>query len=127
VGCDGAPAPALPRPGLGRSPGLAGAGAGGRDRVPRPRPVRQAFAEAWGLPPDEVGRRTMPYTFSPGWCDQNPERFEEILAARKEFPTTNETIEAHAEACYGFYAEEAEVERIEVPALGVDGDEDLIV
>ncbi len=62
-----------------------------------------------------------------GWTERNPERFEAILAARLEHPTPYETIDAHVNACYGFYAEGCDVERIDVPALVVHGDQDLIV
>ena len=95
---------ALARPELVRSLVLAGTGAGGPDRVPRPQEVRDAYAAAIGLPFDEYGRRTMPMTFSPGWTERNPERFEEILAARGEHPTPDVTLDAHLQACYGFYA-----------------------
>jgi pimeloyl-ACP methyl ester carboxylesterase len=118
---------ALAHPELVRSLVLAGTGAGGPDRVPRQQYVRDAFAAALGLPPEEYGRRTMPYTFAPGWPDRNPARFEEILAARIERPTSYETIEAHATACYAFYDEGCEVERIEAPVLVIHGDADLIV
>ena len=118
---------ALERAKLVRSLVFAGTGAGGRDRVPRPDHVRAAFAEAMGLPQEEFGRRTMPYTFSPGWPDRDAQRFEEILAARLEHPTPYETIETHVRACYRFYAEAVEVESIEAPALVVHGSEDLIV
>ena len=118
---------ALARPELVRSLVLIGTGAGGTDRVPRSPETRKAFADATGLPLDEFGRRTMPYTFAAGWAERNPERFEEILAARLEYPTPYETIEAHVAACYAFYAEGCDVERIEAPALVVHGDADLIV
>jgi pimeloyl-ACP methyl ester carboxylesterase len=118
---------ALGNPELVRSLVLAGTGAGGPDRVPREQHVRDAFAEALGLPPEEYGRRTMPYTFASGWPDRNPTRFEEILAARLERPTSYETIEAHANACYAFYDEGCDVERIDAPALVIHGDEDLII
>ena len=118
---------ALARPELVRTLVLAGTGAGGSDRVPRPPHVRKAFAAALGLPLPEFGRQTMPFTFAPGWTERNPERFEEILAARLEHPTSYETIEAHANACYSFYSESHPVERIEAPALVVHGEEDLIV
>lgn len=118
---------ALARPELVRSLVLVGTGAGGPDRVPRPQDVRDAYAAAVGLPFDEYGRRTMPLTFSPGWTERNPERFEEILAARLEHPTPDVTLAAHLEACYGFYARGCEVERVDVPALVVHGDADMIV
>jgi 3-oxoadipate enol-lactonase len=118
---------AFAHPQLVRSLVLTGTGAGGPERVPRQQYVRDAFAEALGLPPEEYGRRTMPYTFAPNWPTENPERFEEILAARIERPTSYETIEAHANACYAFYDEGCEAERIDAPALVIHGDADLIV
>jgi 3-oxoadipate enol-lactonase len=118
---------ALAEPGLVRSLVLAATGAGGPDRVPRPDGVRDAFAAAQGLPPEEYARRTLPLTLSRGWPERNPERFERILAARLERPTPYETIEAHTAACYRFYAEGCPVERVDAPALVVHGDGDLIV
>jgi 3-oxoadipate enol-lactonase len=118
---------ALARPELVGSLVLAGTGAGGPDRVPRPQDVRDAYAAAIGLPFDEYGRRTMPMTFSPGWTERNPKRFEEMLAARGEHPTPDVTLEAHLEACYRFYARGCEVERIDVPTLVLHGDADVIV
>jgi 3-oxoadipate enol-lactonase len=118
---------ALARPELVRSLVLAGTGAGGPDRVPRPAHVRKVFADALDLPAEAARRATLPYTFSPGWPEANPERFEEILAATLVHPTPRETIDAHMEACYGFYDTGAEVERIDVPALVIHGSEDVIV
>lgn len=118
---------ALTEPALVRSLVLAATGAGGPARVPRPAHVREAFEEAIGLPPEEFGRRTMPYTFSPGWAEAHPARFEEILAARLERPTPYETLEAHVAACYRFYDAGCEVQRVAAPALVVHGDADLIV
>jgi 3-oxoadipate enol-lactonase len=106
---------------------LVGTGGGGPGRIPRPRHVAQAFDEAFGLPQEEFARRTLPYTFRPGWPDSNPERLEEILAARLEEPTPYATIEAHVAACYRFYDDGCEAERIGVPALVVHGSADLIV
>ena len=114
-------------PALVRSLVLAGTGAGGSDRVPRPDHVRTAFAEAIGLPLEEFGRRTMPYTFGPGWPEAHPREFEEILSARLEHPTSYAALEAHVTACHRFYEEARAVEGIEVPALVVHGDADLIV
>jgi 3-oxoadipate enol-lactonase len=118
---------ALHHPELVRSLVLSGTGAGGPNRVPREPYVRLAFAEAIGLPPEQYGRRTMPYTFGPNWTERNADLFEEILAARLEHPTPFKTIEAHALACYAFYDEGCDVERIEAPALVIHGDADLIV
>jgi pimeloyl-ACP methyl ester carboxylesterase len=118
---------ALARPELVRSLVLVGTGAGGPERVPRPDHVREAFAAAQGLPPEEFGRLTMPYTLSAGWPERHPDRFEEILRARLEHPTPYETIDVHMQACYRYYAEGIEVERVDAPALVIHGNEDLIV
>jgi 3-oxoadipate enol-lactonase len=118
---------AAARPELVSSIVLAGTGAGGPSRVPRPAHVREAFEAAAELPPEEQGRATMPYTFSPGWPEANAARYEEILAARLAPPTPRETIDAHLAACYGFYADPPDVERIDRPALVVHGSEDVIV
>jgi 3-oxoadipate enol-lactonase len=118
---------ALARPELVRKLVLVGTGAGGPDRVPRPDHVRAAFAAARGLPHEEYGRATMPYTFAAGWTERTPDRFEEILRARLRHPTPYETIDAHMTACYRYYDEGCPVERIDAAALVVHGDEDLIV
>jgi 3-oxoadipate enol-lactonase len=118
---------ALERPEFVRSLVLAGTGAGGPDRVRRPAHVAAAFTAGLRLPYDEFARSTMPYTFSEGWTAANPQRFEEIVAARLERPSPYATIEAHADACYAFYGAGVEVERIGVPALVIHGEEDLIV
>jgi pimeloyl-ACP methyl ester carboxylesterase len=118
---------ALARPELVRSLVLAGTGAGGPERVPRQQWVRDVYAAAVGLPYGEYGRRTMPLTFSREWADRNRDRFEQILAARGEHPTPEETLDVHMNACYGFYGRGCEVERIDSPALVVHGGEDLIV
>jgi pimeloyl-ACP methyl ester carboxylesterase len=118
---------ALARPELVRSLVLVGTGAGGPHRVPRQQWVRDAYAAAIGLRYDEYGRRTVPLTFSRGWTERNTDRFEEILAARGEHPTPDETLDAHINACYAYYERGCEVERIDAPALVVHGDEDLIV
>ena len=80
-----------------------------------------------GSPPEEFARLTIPYTFAPGWTEANPERFEELVGLLVAQPTSYEAIMAHAEACYAYYREGCEVERVAVPALVVHGDEDLIV
>jgi 3-oxoadipate enol-lactonase len=118
---------ALSQPTLVRSLVLVGTGGGGPGRVPRPFHVARAFDEAFGSPSEEFARRTIPFTFAPGWTDANPERFEEIVALRVAQPTSYETILAHAEACYAFYREGCEAERVSLPALVIHGDEDLIV
>jgi 3-oxoadipate enol-lactonase len=118
---------ALARPQLVRSLVLAGTGAGGPKRVPRPDDVCDGFNAALSLPYEEFVRATLHYAFAPGWTERNPERMEEIVAARLEHPAGFATIAAHADACYRYYAEGVEVERIAAPALVLHGDADRIV
>lgn len=118
---------ALAQPALVRSLVLLGTGGGGPGRVPRPFHVARAFEDAFGTSPEEFARRTIPFTFAPGWTEANAERFEELVSLRVAQPTSYEAILKHAEACYAFYREGCEAERVSVPALVVHGDEDLIV
>ena len=118
---------ALSKPALVRTLVLAGTGAGGPDRVRRPKHVADAFLAALRLPYEQYARQTMPYTFASGWVDAHPERFDEIVAARLERPTSYATIDAHAEACYAFYRAGCEVEGVRAPTLVIHGSEDLIV
>lgn len=118
---------ALAEPSLVRSLILVGTGGAGAGRVPRPQHVADAFTAALGLPHEEFARRTMPYTLAPGWAEANVDRYEEFLTTRLEHPTPYETLEAHAAACYGFYAAGCDAEQLAVPALVVHGDQDLIV
>jgi 3-oxoadipate enol-lactonase len=118
---------ALTRPELVRSLVLAGTGAGGPQRVPRPDHVRETFETAAHLPLEEARRLAMPLTFSPGWTEANPERFDEIVAATLVHATPRKTIGAHTAACLRFYQQPIEVERVAAPALVVHGAEDLIV
>jgi pimeloyl-ACP methyl ester carboxylesterase len=118
---------ALARPELVRSLFLIGTGAGGPDRVPRPKEVREAYEAAVQLPLGEYERATTPLTLAPGWPEANPERFEEIIAARVGDGATIQTMWAHLDACYGYYAKGVPVEQIEAPAFVLHGAEDRVV
>jgi 3-oxoadipate enol-lactonase len=118
---------ALKRPELVRSLFLIGTGAGGPDRVPRPKHVREAYEAAVALPLGEYERATTPLSLAPGWPEANPERFEDIVAARIADGATLDTMWAHLEACYAYYADGIEVERIHAPAFVLHGSEDVVV
>jgi pimeloyl-ACP methyl ester carboxylesterase len=118
---------ALERPELVRSLYLIGTGAGGPTRVPRPQHVREAYEAAVALPPGEYERATQPLSLAPGWPDANPERFEEILAARMADVATLDVMWAHLEACYEYYDAAIPVERIRARAFVLHGGEDLVV
>lgn len=118
---------ATTRPELVRSLLLFGTGGGGPERVPRPRHVAAATAEALGLDDPEFALRTMPFTFAPGWVEAHPERFQEIMQGRVANPTPRSLLEAHAAACVGFYEAGCDLDSIEIDSLVVHGDQDLIV
>jgi pimeloyl-ACP methyl ester carboxylesterase len=118
---------ALERPELVRSLYLIGTGPGGPKRVPRPQHVREAYEAAVVLPPGEYERATQPLSLAPGWPDANPERFEEILAARLSDVDTLDVMWAHLEACYEYYDAAIPVERIEARAFVLHGSDDLVV
>jgi 3-oxoadipate enol-lactonase len=118
---------ALEQPELVRSLFLIGTGAGGPDRVPRPQHIREAYEAAVQLPLGEYERVTQPLSLAPGWPEANPERFEEILAARVADGATIDTMWAHLDACYEYYAAAIPVERIEARAFVLHGAEDVVV
>ena len=88
---------------------------------------QKKLSDAWPVPYEEFVRSTLHYAFAPGWTERNPERTEAIVSARLAHPAGFDTIEAHADACYRYYAEGVEVERIDAPALVLHGDADRIV
>jgi 3-oxoadipate enol-lactonase len=118
---------ALERPQLVRSLFLVCTGPGGPDRVPRPQHVREAYEAASVLPLGEYERATQPLSLAPGWPEANPERYEEILAARIADGAPMETMWAHVDACMRYYAAAIPVEQIEARAYVLHGSEDVVV
>ena len=110
-----------------RSLVLAGTGAGGPENVPVPESTLEIWLAAAGLPADEYARRTMYLSFSPGWTDEHPEEYEELLAARLEHPTPPETWRAQFDAATRFVENGPPVEQIDAPTLVLHGDADRIV
>ncbi len=118
---------ALRRPELVRSLVLVGTGAGGLGYEPMPAETLETWFSVVGLPLEEAIRHTFPTGFSPGWIEQHPAEYAEWLAARLDPPTPPECWRAQYEAATRYLAEEAPIERIDVPALVVHGDEDRVV
>ena len=69
----------------------------------------------------------MPLSFRPGWTDEHPDEFEQLLADRLEHPTPPECWRAQYEALLEWVARVTPVEQIEAPTLVVHGDADRIV
>ena len=118
---------ALARPELVRSLYLVCTGPGGPDRVPRPQHIREAYETAAVLPLGEYERATQPLSLAPGWPEENPDRYEQILAARIADGAPMETMWAHVDACMRYYAAGIPVERIGTRAFVLHGSEDVVV
>jgi 3-oxoadipate enol-lactonase len=118
---------ALRAPGRVRSLVLVGTGPGGPEHERVPAETVKAWLANSGLPPAEYARQTMHLSFSPGWSDTHPERYEELLAARLEHPTPPECWLAQFEAANRFLDTGAPVEEITAPVLIVHGDTDRVV
>ena len=71
--------------------------------MPRPQHIREAYEAAVELGSASTSARRQPLTLAPGWPEANPERFEEIIAARVADGSTLDVMWAHLEACYGYY------------------------
>jgi pimeloyl-ACP methyl ester carboxylesterase len=110
-----------------RSLVLFGTAAGGPDAAPVPEETLSAWMDAAGLPPEEYARRTWLYSFAPGWTDEHPDEFEELLAARLEFPTPPEAWRAQFDAATRFLQDGAAVEAISARTLVLHGDADRVV
>ena len=102
-------------------------GTGGESHVPIPDATREIWEANAGRTPQEFARETMPISFAPGWTDEHPEEFEQLLADRLEHPTPPESWQAQYDACWRFVEQATPVEEIAAPTLVVHGDADRIV
>jgi 3-oxoadipate enol-lactonase len=118
---------ALRRPDLVRSLVLAGTGPGAPTHTPIPEGTLSEWLAHAHLPPEQYARRTMHLSFAPGWADAHADEYEELLAARLEYPTPPECWQAQYDACVRFAENGIPVERIEVPVRIIHGDADRVV
>jgi 3-oxoadipate enol-lactonase len=118
---------ALRRPDLVRSLVLVGTGAG----RPTHEQVPPATLEQWlgnaHLPAREYVEATMHLSFAPGWTDEHPELFAQLVQERVEHPTPPQCWRAQYDAAVAFVERGLPVERIAAPTLVVHGDEDRVV
>ncbi|HWM05804.1 MAG TPA: alpha/beta hydrolase [Actinophytocola sp.] len=61
-----------------------------------------AWANAAYLGPARFARATMPLSFAPGWVEEHPAEFEELLALRLSAPTPAAAWRAQFAACAAF-------------------------
>jgi pimeloyl-ACP methyl ester carboxylesterase len=118
---------ALRHPGLVDRLVLVCTGTGGPDYLRAPAETLDTWAAYADRPPPEFARATMPLSFRPGWTDEHPDEFEQLLADRLEHPTPPACWRAQFDACNDWVARSAPVEEIEAPTLVAHGDADRIV
>ena len=106
---------------------LIGTSPGGPRSEPVPVSTTRAWQAAAGQAPDLYARRTMPLSFRPGWPQEHPEQFEQLLGARLTHPTPQQTWRAQFAACETFLAAGLDVSRISSPTLVIHGRDDQIV
>lgn len=100
---------------------------GGPQVVPTPAETLDAWLANAQRPPAEFARATMPLSFRPGWTDEHPDEFEELLSDRLEFPTPTESWRAQYDACVHWASRLSPVEELTAPTLVIHGDADRIV
>ncbi len=118
---------ALRHPRRVRSLILVGTSPGGRGALPVPQETQIAWQSAARLPPADYARSTMAHSFAPGWTQKHPQRYEEFLQRRLEYPTPPECWLAQFKACGEFVEPGVAVETLRVPALVIHGREDRVV
>ena len=102
-------------------------GTGGPDYLPTPAETIATWEAYADRSPPAFARASMPLSFAPGWTDEHPEEFEQLLADRLEYPTPPECWRAQYDACWRFVEQVLPVDEIVAPTLVVHGDADRIV
>jgi len=102
-------------------------GTGGPAYLPTPADTIAAWEANANKTPAEFARASMPLSFRPGWTEEHPVRFEQLLRDRLEFPTPPRCWRAQYDACWRFVEQHSHVEEIAAHTLVVHGDADRIV
>lgn len=100
---------------------------GGSRAEPIPDSTLSAWTAASALDPRSFARETMPISFAPGWTDEHPDAFEELLAARLAYPTPAYAWRRQFDACEEFLARGLEPSSVAHPTLVVHGTADRVV
>ena len=106
---------------------LVGTSPGGQQTAPVPAETQASWRKAATLPPADYARSTMPRSFAPGWTEKNPQRFEQFLQQRLQFPTPAANWLAQFNACAEHVEQGVKVEAILQPTLVIHGTEDGVV
>lgn len=100
---------------------------GGSSAEPVPDSTLAAWAAASALDPPSFARATMPISFAPGWTEEHPEAFEELLAARLAYPTPGYAWRRQLDACEELLARGIDPSSVTHPTLVVHGTADRVI
>lgn len=100
---------------------------GGNGSRPVPTETQKAWTAAVPLGSAGFARATMPLSFAPGWPEQHPEQFEELLALRLQAPTPIGCWRAQYHASASYLQRGLPPGPINQPAVIVHGTADRVV
>jgi 3-oxoadipate enol-lactonase len=100
---------------------------GGYGSRPVPVDTQNAWAAAVPLGSAGFARATMPLSFAPGWPEEHPEQFDELLDLRGRASTPTESWQAQYEACASYLQHGLPSGSISQPAVIVHGTADRVV
>jgi pimeloyl-ACP methyl ester carboxylesterase len=75
---------------------------GGPGSLGVPEETLHNWASSARLGVEGFARATMPLSFAPGWCEEHPAEFEELLALRLDSPTPVAAWQSQFDACAEF-------------------------
>lgn len=110
-----------------RSLVLVSTSCGGPGSLGVPEQTLAAWQASAGEEPAVFARRTMPYSFAPGWAEDHEAEFEQLLAARLRYPTPPDTWRAQFDACEDFLRDGLGAVRLEQPTMVLHGTADRVV
>lgn len=100
---------------------------GGPDAQGVPETTLAAWTGANGLDPPAYARETMPLSVAPGWTDEHPDEFEQLLAARLAHPTPPFAWRRQFEAAEQFLEHGIDPASVTQQTLVIHGTEDRVV
>ncbi|MCQ8832014.1 alpha/beta fold hydrolase [Streptomyces malaysiensis] len=100
---------------------------GGPGALPVPEETATLWRDHAQLPGDEFARQTMPNSFAPGWVEEHPREYAELLAARLASPVPPEAWAAQSAAGEEFLTHGVRGAWPDQPVTGIHGTADRVV
>lgn len=100
---------------------------GGPDSQGVPEATLAAWRGASGLDPPAYARETMPLSFAPGWTDEHPGEFEELLTARLAHPSPAFAWRRQFDAAERFLESGVDPSEVTQRTIVIHGTEDRVV